>query len=153
MKLHISINKAPLNGYTNISPMGGEEKFICNPKNLEGLVEDAQCTEIIAEDILDYIASNDILNFLTYYVKKLRHKGKLIIGGTDLYSLCKAVVTKNLNVLLTNHLLHGEQTHPWDFKYGQISLDDLVDLLKSLGLKILKKRVNGYKMVVEAERP
>ncbi len=153
MKINISINKPALNGYLNLSPMGGENQCVGQITNLNGLAEDAECTEILADDILDFIPSNEILNVLRHYTSKLRHGGKLTIGGTDLHSLCQAIVTKQLNCVEANHLLHGQQDGPWAFKYGQINMDDLVKLLSDLGLQITKKRLNSFKMCVEAVRP
>ena len=153
MKVHINVGKPAINGYINLDPMGGEDKCVGQITNINGIAEDAECTEILADDILDFIPSNEILNTLRHYVGKLRHGGKLIIGGTDLHSVCQAIVTKQLNCVEANHLLHGEQNNTWAFKYGQINLDDLVKLLSDLGLKIMKKRLNSYKMCVEAIRP
>lgn len=153
MKLHLSINSTPINGYTNVSPTGGENTVLSRIDNLEGIVDEAECTEILAEDVMDFFPASRILDILKYYTSKLRHGGKIIIGGSDFQSVCKCIITKRLDAVEANKILYGTQNSTWEFKSGMISLDDLTDLLRGLGLKIIHKRLNNCKMCVEAVRP
>ncbi len=152
MKVNITISGPVINGYTNLSPVGLDESYFGKIDDLNILCEDGECVELLCPEVMDYIQSDKVLNTLKHYVGKLRHGGRLIIGGTDLHTLCKMIVLKQINCVEANYILHGQQKHAWDFHYGQINLDDLVGLLTNLGLKIMKKRLNGYRFVVEAVR-
>ena len=52
-----------------------------------------------------------------------------------------------------NNLMHGEQSQGWDVRLNQLTLQQMCNELESRGLKVLKKRINGFKFSVEAERP
>ncbi len=152
MKLQLSVNKAPLNGYMNLdrSPVDPDSQpaFTGTFLNLSALIEESECTEILADDLLDYIPADEIMASLEYWVKLLRHGGKLIVGGTDLYEVSKAVSNQTLNIKEANEVLHGSGVE----RINQLSIVDLLELLKSLGLNIITRRINGFKMVVVAVR-
>jgi hypothetical protein len=153
MKLHLFVYGKAITGYTNVCPAGGDNTLVSRLDDLEGIVEAAECTEILADDITDFIPANKTFETLKYYVSKLRHNGKIIIGGTDLNSVAKNIITKRLNPVEANHLLYGTQGSTWEFKSGMINLADLTEILRGLGISIVHKRVNGNKMVVEGFRP
>ena len=152
MKLQLSVNKAPLNGYLNLdhSPVRPEEQpaYTGTFGDLSALVEISECKEILADEILDFISAKDTFVILEYWSKLLRHGGYLIVGGTDLYEVSKAVSNQTLNIREANEILHGIDIK----RINQMSIVDLCELLKSLGLKIMSKRINGFKMVVTAVR-
>ncbi len=152
MKLHLSVNKSSMNGYLNLDPApidpNSQPAFTGSFTNLSALVEDSECTEILADDILDYIVAKNIHPSLEYWTKLLRHGGKLIVGGTDLYEVAKAIVNQSLKIREANELIHGTSIQ----HISQISMLDLCELIKSLGLNIIVKRTNGFKMVIEAVR-
>ena len=52
-----------------------------------------------------------------------------------------------------NAAIFGGATHPWDFKSGCHSLFYVENLLKSFGLTIDSKKVEGYTFYVTARRP
>ena len=83
---------------------------------------------------------------------KLRLKGKLIIGGNDIYEIAKNLVVGGIDSLEANHLLFGKIEQTWEIKRCCINIQDLVDLLNQLGMKIVKKQLVGMKMLVEAIR-
>ncbi len=152
MKLQLSVNKAPLNGYLNLDtlPVNPESQpaFTGTFGDLSLFVEISECTEILADEILDFISTKDIFTTLEYWSKLLRHGGSLIIGGTDLYEVSKAVFNQTLNIREANEILHGTHTQ----RINQMSIIDLCEILKSLGLTIMSKRINSFKMVVVAVR-
>lgn len=153
MKLQLSVNKAPLNGYLNLDPkpVNPEEQpaFTGNLLDLTAIVETSECTEILADDILDFITAENTFPTLEYWSKLLRHGGSLIVGGTDLYEVSKAVTNQTLNIREANEILHGTGID----HINQMTIIDLCEILKSLGMKIVSKRINGFKMVVIAQRP
>lgn len=146
MKLQITVDEQPMNGYTYLNPNQGGDIFV-----LEG-ISDNECEEILAPRIIDYIPINMMQAFAQSLVKKMRHGSKIIIGGTDLYEICKNVVNFNANTVQANLLLYGNQQNAWNIKRGQITLKDLVDLMDECGLKVIKKRLEGVEMCVEAIR-
>ena len=84
MKLHLSVNQSPLNGYLNLDtkPIKPDKQptFTGTFTDLYDMIEQSECTEILADNILDYIISKDVYSTLEYWVKLLRHGGTLIIG-------------------------------------------------------------------------
>lgn len=152
MKINLTVNGQALSGYVNLDPAGGEGKYQALFDDIDKFAGDAQCVEILGEDTLDFVSVDKIKDLVALFVKKLRHGGRLILGGTDLYTVCQDVFNCKLNTREANYILHGKQDNTWAFRHTQISLIDLVDLFEKLGLKINKKRVNGYKMIVEGQR-
>ena len=140
MKLRISIETEPLSGYITTVPK----------LNIDDVASSNECTEISAE-VLDYIPSQHMLDVIKNYTSKLRHGGKIVFGGTDMMMVAKDIVTQRLNLVQANEILHGDfdSIH----KNGQISMADLIPLLESLQLKIMRKSFNGYQFIVEAVRP
>lgn len=147
MKIQISINDQPMSGYAYVNPKYGQDIY-----NLDNILADNECNEIFAENIMDYIPLNKMMPAVTHWVKKLRHNGKIILGGTDVYELSKRVVRGEINTIQANELLFGNQDSTWSVKRGQINMKDLVDLLQELGLKVTKKVLVDMTMVVEAVR-
>jgi predicted SAM-dependent methyltransferase len=143
------------NGYLNIDPISGELDggTKADVRNLDEVVMDSECVEIIAEGVLEYLEFESAKAAIAHWVKKLRHGGRIIISGTDYYEVCKQIMQRTVGVNEFNNLIHGGFTEPWDVKMSHMSINDLQNELKSNGIKILKKRVNGFSMVIEGERP
>ena len=148
MKINILIGGADKNGYLNISALKDLEI-----RNLDEYVDNAECFEIIAEDIVDYMPKQELSKVLDNCVGKLRHQGMIVIGGTDVYEGCKMFAQEALSLEELNNLMHGEQSQGWDVRLNQLTLQQMCNELESRGLKVLKKRINGFKFSVEAERP
>ena len=148
MKINILIGGADKNGYLNISALKDLEI-----RNLDEYVDNAECFEIIAEDIVDYMPKQELPQVLDNWVSKLRHQGTIVIGGTDVYEVCKMFAQEALSLEELNNLMHGEQSQGWDVRLNQLTLQQMCSELEGRGLKVLKKRINGFKFSVEAERP
>lgn len=152
MKLFITVGAQALSGYTTIDPAGGEGKTSCDFRSLDSVCGQAEATEICAPEMMDYIHSNDIMNVLKNWVSKLRHGGRIIVGGTDLYEVSKGVVSGQLDTVSGNKTLYGNaQLFPF-VKIGMYTRHDIESVLLELGLKIIHKRVNNRCYVVEAAR-
>ena len=121
--------------------------------DISNLVEDNECLEILAPTIINYLPFNQLQQIITGWVSKLRHGGKIVLGGTDLYEISKRVTRGEIDTDLANVLIYGQQTGVWDVKRSQLNLKDVSDLLSHLGLKIITKKLDGIDMVVEAIRP
>ena len=159
MKINITIGSSHfINGYLNIDPITGQdvegaEAIRADVRNLDNLAMDSECKEIIAEDILDYLEKEDARAALSNWVSKLRHGGKIIVGGTDIYEACKQFYHRVIPLDEFNRIIHGTLENPWEVKLSHSTLFELETELKRLGIKILKKRINGLNMIIEGERP
>jgi len=158
MKIRLAVNQVPLVGYVNIDPapqksVQDEVVHIRDIKNLHGVCEQSECTEVRAEDVLDFIPLEQLGNVLAGWTYALRHGGKLVIGGTDAMSVSRAYLSGDINTQEYNELIHGVGLHPWSMKSGQVNMSELSEVLEQLGLQVIKKRFNGFKMTVEAIRP
>lgn len=152
MKIYITTTQPGLNGYITINPTGLENTVVANIHNLDQQCDDAECTEILADDILDYIHGSQLVNTLKNWVSKLRHGGRLIVGGTDLIETAKNIVTGDLSLVDANRTLYGDSSMMFRNKVAQYTIKEVKDMLKECGLTIIKKRTQGIKFIVEAER-
>lgn len=132
-------------GFSNI--------HISEASNLDNLCESAECTRLIAEDIIDYFSSHEVDMIIDNWISKLRHGGTIVIGGIDINQVAKALHNKQIDLVQANVLLFGEQSSPQDYRKSALTATKLVEALQGCGLKILKNRTNNYKYVIEAERP
>jgi len=145
-----------LTGYTNLHPFAKEETEhlrIADVKNLDRFVENAEATEIIATDVIDYLMLHEIDTIIKHWITKLRIGGKIVLGGTDLHTVSKAFANYTIDVDAINMLLHGSQTEPHLVKRVNLTLTGLCTFLnEACGLKIIKRRMAGYNYLVEAHR-
>jgi hypothetical protein len=148
-------NGDPISGYVNIDPHSYDKENVTNGDvtNLDDIVEDSEATEILAGDIIDYLPFDLAIKAIGHWTKKLRHKGKLTVGGNDLYEISKIFAQRAIDLKEALDILHGTQHKPWEFKASHTTVSDLAEVLEAHGLTVLKKRVNGFRMVVEAVRP
>lgn len=152
MKVFIGIGNSHMNGYLNIDPLGGEGKQSLDFRNLDPVCDTAECTEICAPDILDYIHISEVIDVLRNWVSKLRHGGTLIVGGFDAYEVCCGVVSGQLDTIEFNNIIYGVRPlHPI-VKCGMFTRHDIESILRELGLQIIHKRVESRKFTVEAKR-
>lgn len=152
MKIFISVGSAHMNGYLNIDPIGGDNKTSMDFRNLDPVCDTAECTEICAPDILDYIHISEIMNVLTNWISKLRHGGTIIVGGTDFYEAASGLVSGQLDTVEFNKIVYGvHPLHPI-IKSGMFTRHDIESILREHGLKIIHKRVESRKFIVEAKR-
>ena len=108
--------------------------------------------EILADDIIDFLPYSIIMQTISNWVKKLRHGGKIVIGGIELYEISKIFSQQEIGSEELLIALHGHQSHAWEFKASHITIAELEEILKQHNLQILKKRINGFKMSIEARR-
>ena len=154
MKIQIGVGITPLSGTLNIDPSqpNNPDCTAGDFRNLDHYCGRSECTELIGETVLDNIPPVMLTQVLQNWAGKLRHGGIIRIGGTDLLELCKAVTYGHITLQDASFALYGDIRNVWSMKYGQYSSLDVVNLLKQLGLKIVKVRLNGFQMVVEAVR-
>lgn len=146
--MKINIINIPGNTYAGFSNI-----HISEVANLDNLCEIAECTRLIAEDVLDYFSSHEVDGILGNWISKLRHGGTIIIGGIDINMVAKALVNKQIDLTQANILLFGNQDSTDSYRKSALTSELMIQALKTCGLTILKKRTNNYKYIIEAERP
>ncbi len=144
--MKINVGEDEFSGYLNIAPELVVDLGIAN--NLDNLVEDAEAKEIICSGVLQLLDNEEAIHTLDYLMSKLRIKGKIIISEVDIYELARLYVFGQIDLRAFNEVAHGTD------KTVKTSLTMLgiCDYLTSKGLKIMKKRINGYNISVEAIR-
>ena len=154
MKIRITVGeKEKLNGYTNIDPITKFDDISIDIRNLDGFISDAECTEIISEGVIDFLNREDFVLAINNWVKKMRHGGKIIVTSIDALEVAKSFSRKEIDVEVFNKAIHGNFSSVWDVLLNHTTLEELSSILEKLGLTVTKKRINGIKLIVEAERP
>lgn len=150
-----------LGGYTNVDPYPvqsnneqsfTEEKVQGDVQNLDWLVDDGECDEIIADDILDFVPINKKVEVIQNIARKVKFGGKLTLGGIDSYEVSKAYSLLNINMEEALFLLYGDPNYPFGNRKGCFNLLSVVDMLGQMGFKPLQKRILNYKYSIVAER-
>ena len=154
MKIRISVGqREKLNGYLNIDPISKFDDIAVDIRNIDPIASDAECTEIICEDVIDFLHREESFTVLKHWVKKIRHKGKIVVTSVDTHQVCKSFLDKEINIDQFNKILHGTFQAPWDVRLSHSTLEELAEFLTSLGLTITKKRISGIRTILEATRP
>lgn len=143
-----------ISGYVNIDPYGKSESVVIHSyENLDDIAENAQCTDIIARDVIDYIEPLNIDNVLRHWLSKLRINGKITISGTDLMSVCEKYVEGAFDADVATALIYGERTESHKYKKNASTLENVVRFLEMCGLKIILKSLNSdLTYTVQAQR-
>lgn len=160
MKLRMSVGKQPLSGYINVDPVpkieqDKQSQFDVRPldfRNLENIVSNAECNEILVDECIDYVRQEKLSPFLDYCIGKLRKNGTIYITGTDVYEVSRMFFNGEIGENVLNSLLYGTGEHPWSFKSGCHSLPKIRELLESRGLKITNLSYDGVIFNVSARR-
>lgn len=118
--------------------------------HLDDVCENNECEEINASNMLDFVAYAKHKEFILHLISKLRHGGKLIIGGTDLISLSLNTFNKNLSTEKVNELLFGSTDQP--VKIGITCLEHVRNIVLSTELRITKQ-ICELNFILEAVRP
>jgi len=154
-KVKISVHDIPYSGYINIDPdpIVEEDKGIKNVikniyTNIDEYVDDNECLEILAKNILDYIKNDQIESYLLHLRKKINKNGELIIGGTDIDLVLSDYLNGGMNEEKFNLLLFGEQNRPSLFKRGITTLKNIVNISIKCGFVVTEQFSENYNMFV-----
>jgi hypothetical protein len=130
----------------NQEPIGGYEIIKMNsPNSLElSSVVDNSCELILAADLADSFHTKNIPQLCQALISKLRLRGELIVGGTDVRLFTKHV----LNGLISNK----DACEIVCSTYAMSTSDMIVDAFKSFGLTILSVHMDGIHYEVKAVR-
>lgn len=155
-KLNLMVVGIPKTGYTNlqhnVAPQieyGPLKPTHCDVRQLDTFVDDSECEEIICEFVTDYLPIQEVGPVIERWVKKLRKNGTITINCTDLRLLSKSMVYGSIDTLTANSLLFSPQP---PYKKSALRLNDVMDILTQLGLKVEKKGFDRYEISVTARR-
>jgi len=105
--------------------------------------------ELEAIDIIEFIPRQMFDQVLAYWVSRLAHKGKITLSFVDLYTASRLFFLQKLTVSEMNFLLHGDQQP----KTVNLTIPELSKTLEQLGLKVIRKDLDGVRGTVVGERP
>lgn len=143
------------NGYVNLNHHKyRNEESQQDLYNLDNLADDGEVEEILAYDVIDYLEAGKVEGAIDHWVRKLRVGGKIVVSGTDIIEVAKGVASYKLTVADANKLLYNaDRDNPKTYKKVAFTCLALKEYLgKKHGLKINTARINGYQMVVSAEK-
>jgi hypothetical protein len=126
--MKINIENGNITGY--------ESKTI----TLEG-VEDSQCVEMLAPNAVNKIHYTQLQQTLLLWRRKLRIGGVLTLGGYDLVEFCKQVIRYEISKEDKNRIIAESGCF--------FPLDEITELCKIIGFKVLKRQLNGFSYVLE----
>tara|TARA_R110000751_G_scaffold43077_3_gene99638 strand:+ start:479 stop:940 length:462 start_codon:yes stop_codon:yes gene_type:complete len=152
MKLNIiRENGQKVSGFRNIASHHTEDSTIdvCDFKNLNPIVDDAEAQYILARDIINYINHEELFSTISHWISKLSHGGVICIGSSDIKEICRMIYTGEIPDSDIGSILYGVEG---ETKKSSVQVNSLVDFLQSSGLKILKIRLENYNLTVEAQR-
>jgi len=156
MKINILYGSGDiLAGYLTINPFCPTETDDvkrCDVRNLDKYLDDAECESIVAWDVLDYISLPEREKVVNHWVSKLARGGTLLIGGTDLRLVSKSVSAYQIEPKGATVLLYGVQEQPWGIKRSMSTCVDTAQMMRSMGLKVLRAQYEGFQYFVEVVR-
>jgi hypothetical protein len=153
MKLNLFVEGVALNGYVNITPLPAKGSVLGDLRNLDPHCGQAEATEIRATGVLDYVHHSEIIETLRNWVSKLRHGGKLVVGGLEIEEIARLAYIGEYTPHETNQLIFGSGNNYAQLKRGCHSIEDICELLAACGLHIKSKRLLYPNFVIEAVRP
>jgi len=154
MRVNLLLNEPPIVGYTNIDaaiPTSTKDKIAGNVFNLDALVDDGECDEIIARNIINLCPVKDVGKVVKNWVNKLQHGGTLTVGTVDLKELSRAVHLGVVDVPTATQVLFGDQENIW--RKSVMDIEILEALMERYGLKVINKSFDGIIGLVSGQRP
>lgn len=119
MKIHLTKNEGPIDGYFWASPEN--PSFNGDYLKLGAYCYEGQVTEIYGPDFLDNIEGQSLKSFLNYLNNMMGHGATIKIGGTEPYILAKMLKERRLDLSEFNHIMFSKKLaglHPLPFIKG-----------------------------------
>jgi hypothetical protein len=145
MKLYINVDKQPLNGYKNINLATDTIDL----QNLNTICEQAEATEIILDNVLEYINFKNIDDFIFKIYTRLRLNGKMVINFVNLSMVIDDFTNGLLNCQGLNSILYGVGNIR---KTSMSDSSKIESILQNLGLQIESIEINRYNNTIIAKR-
>lgn len=156
MKVNLSIGNPNCRiGYLNLDPLvtePGSQKVKSDVSNIDEYVDNGECDELIASDILSYFDSNKVDDMLTNWLRKIRKNGIIEINDIDINSAFKSYQRGEIDITKMNSLIFGEQIRGWDLRKCGLTLDCVSEILRNKGFEIIKTSYHNYNFIVRAKR-
>jgi hypothetical protein len=108
-----------------------------------------ELTELECLDIVEFIPRQMFDQVIAHWVSRLAHKGRITLSFVDLYTVSRLFFLQKLSLAEMNFLLHGDQQP----KVVNLTLPEASKILEKLGLKIIRKDLDGVKGTIIGERP
>ena len=141
-------------GFTNIHPDREDESTLKGSiTNLDWVAEDAEVTQLMAVDVIDFLQPQEIEDSILHWCGKLRHGGKIFIGGLDLTEAARLVHLRRINLDDANKLIFGTHSSPSDHRKSAMTMRTVEEILVQNGLKIQQSHFVKAQYCVEAMRP
>jgi hypothetical protein len=157
MKINLLLaDNSPRSGYTNIDPLAPPNdplRKVGDFGDLNEHVDNAECDELVANDVLDFLPAHQIDEVLNHWVSKIRHGGTITVGGLDLREVARGLVKHELGIDDANLLIYGAQQAAWQHRRSATTIQNVLAAMASRGLRPLKKRVENYFYIITMERP
>ena len=141
-KIQLIYNTIPLNGYVPIDLKQYEESDFALD------IENSSVTTIVAT-ILDYIPATVVRAAITNWCKKIRLGGNIVLGGSDIVQIVKSYDMGVIDINKMNSRVYGYDS---ERHVGGYDCEYIARILREAGMKIIKKRTDGVRFVVEAKR-
>ena len=107
-------------------------------------ISDNECTEILANDILDCFSVEKVAECLKLLTSKLRLGGSMVVGGKDIRLFSKAVISGQIKEQEASRLV--------DSANSMTSVGTVVEFVKALGLNVSSTHIAGMHFEVKATR-
>ena len=105
---------------------------------------DNECSFILASDCLDLVEYDNIQNSILSLRKKMRIGSTLVVGGTDIRLLARAITSGSIDTATANLLIQQKKSCS--------DVNSISKILTELGLKIVTTKVSGLHYEIEASR-
>ncbi len=156
MKLNLTISGLARNGWMNVDPLtqpNDQSKIAHNLDNLDEYVDNNECEEVVALEVLDIFPVQMKQQVLNHWSAKVAHGGTLTFSGVDLDKIAKIAFSKQVDSNQVNRLLYGECNNMWTIKKGLLTTQQACELALTSGqFKILSKEISGINYIIKAER-
>jgi hypothetical protein len=136
-KLHLVPQGAEgIDGYDKVEVINGVADLAPYAMN--------ECEFILASDILDEVQVDNIPQFLQLLESRMRKGSKLVIGGTDIGLLSRAIIRGDIEVDEANRVVYRGRSC--------LDLSFVKTILLSLGLSISTTSFQGFRYELETIR-
>jgi hypothetical protein len=145
MKIYFHVNKQPLNGYNNINLATDVVDF----QKLNNLCEPSECTEMILDEVLEYIQYHNIKDFISKLSSRIRLNGNFVIYFYHGDMILNAFENGIINHQQLNNIIFGRGKIS---KNSIINLDFIEQIIKDINFVIQSIEINNYKVILVAKR-
>lgn len=144
MKFQIGVGLQPLQGYIllDVRPLEGNPQFTGDIAMLP--CDDGECTEILAENIINFVPPNELDRLFSAWNKKLRVNHQLIINGMDIIGLSRMVVSGEVDINTFNKMVYQCG--------GLHSRETVLSSLLQNGFKLVSQKSDGLNFTMRVTK-